>query len=229
MPSETLRELPRMSPTVALIWARPTRSRSVRSAISSIMAAAPERQVQVAVRPDVVLEVPPLVQVGGEAEPLHRALQGEPVPEDAARRVVGVRARPEVVSAHAEPLAVAPPDQGEVDRAPGVVTAPARDVGAHEVALAGAVGPVHERLCRAQGPVGVEDQQAEPAPAQEAVDLADVERGPLVQERPLLAVAGESPAGLVPPRPVREVHADLRRVPVHVLEARAAGGAVPGE
>src|SRR6185503_21336193 len=105
----------------------------------SIMATAPQGHVEVAIRANVVLEVPPLVQICVEAESLHRVLQLEPVPEDPAARVVGVRAGAQGEAAHPEPLPVAVAREGDVDGAPGVVAAAARDVGAHGAAAAGAL------------------------------------------------------------------------------------------
>src|SRR5215207_2829167 len=111
----------------------------------SIMATAAERQVEVALRPDVVLEVPPLAPVGAEAEALHRIPERQAVAEDAPGRVVGVCARAErVVAAHAEALAITEAGQRGVDRAAGVVAAATGDVGAHEVAAAAPARPAHE-------------------------------------------------------------------------------------
>ena len=92
----------------------------------------------------------------------------------------------------------------------------------NEVAAAAALRPAHERARGPRGAVGVQDEQAEAAPPQPALDAGEVARGRVQHQRPGSAVARQPVAGEVASAAVAEVDADPGRVAVDVDESRCA-------
>ena len=93
--------------------------------------------------------------------------------------------------AQPQALAVAEADERDVHSAAGVVAAAPRDVRAHPRRRARSRSAQRTSALRAPAPAGRHPRIRRPRPfrRRRALHLADVERGPLVHQRPVLAVA----------------------------------------